>query len=224
MDRVACAMLAGVIAVGTAIHYMRVFRDTTGDYVLLRGYSWGTGLLVSAVLGGALALVGFLALAPLWRVPLLSGCLGVAASLLAVRLGEVTRLTTVTAIPRWLDLDTVLFAAPVVLLCAVLVRRHRSSEPWIPRLALLVIAGAAIAWGAGHLIPPYSVDGRWYGEPGITGVSWVLGVAVVVGLTVVASRLEWVPASPCSAGSPSCRSSTWPSISSGGCRGSRERR
>ena len=89
---------------------------------MLRTDNWGAGLFDSAVLGGMLALAGLLALAPLWRRPMLAACFGLAVKLVAVRVGEVIRMQRIGsgASPGlWFTTVTLLAAVVAASACAL---------------------------------------------------------------------------------------------------------
>jgi hypothetical protein len=47
-------------------------------------------------------------------------------------------------------------------------------------------------WSVAHLIKPYHDYRGWIGDPNQTGLAWLLMAVVMVTLTLLATRLEWI--------------------------------
>ena len=188
------AMVAGLLALVTSAHYVDYIRSIRGDFVLLRTDNWGAGLFDSAVLGAMLALAGLLALAPLWRRPMLAACFGLAVVLVAVRLGEVIRMQRIGSgegPTSWFTTVTLL-AAVVAAVACWLSWRPQGSRPWAPVIPLAVVVAAGLVWSVAHLIKPYHDYRGGIGDPSQTGLVWLLIAVVMVALTLFATRLEWI--------------------------------
>lgn len=186
------AMVAGLIALVTSAHYVDYIRAQRGDFVMLRTDNWGTGLFDSAVLGAMLALAGLLALAPLWRRPMLAACFGLAVMLVALRVGEVIRMQRITEGPGvWFTTVTLLAAVVTAVACALSWRQH-GSRPWAPVVPLAVAVAAGLVWSVAHLIKPYHDYRGGIGDPSQTGLVWLLTAVVIVALILFATRLEWI--------------------------------
>jgi hypothetical protein len=144
-----------------------------------------------------LALAGVMALSPLWRRPVLIAGFGLSVGLVTVRIGDAVRLGRVgygNQPTSWFSTVTIL--AGVVAGVAGLVashglRRARPHRSWAPVGPLAVTAGALAVWAAGHLIKPYHDYRGGIGEPGASGLVWLLVGAGVVAVVIGATRLEW---------------------------------